>query len=356
MLGVCDDSSRFICCHHLRRCPFDCRFCLCSVVKVQTSDLLFWVVPLVLFVVATLCAAFVRITNSNLLVSKRNSIGMIVLASFPVGLLTWNVITRAIPVGGMNLASHFEISVIACVLFAASAFAAFAALRFSQKEAEGAGAQIEGGLQPGSSEAWSVIAAEHGLSTRETEVAALTASGETSDSIAVKLQIKAPTVRSYQQRIYRKMGISNREELLALGLAESAVNGKAKNEDWSIPSNFANRMQRKLASSSRLPESCWPSPSLFHLGKYLRGEWDGRCYSAQGSASHSRELHSSPWMQRTCIFGEVPKSLLLLRVLRLYRQCPLLCIRWSYCSGLASGTLADSLQPLSQEACFSPCL
>lgn len=202
-----------------------------SVVKVQTSDLLFWVVPLALFVVATLCAAFVQITNSNLLVSKRNSIGMIVLASFPAGLLTWNVFTRAIPVGGMNLASHFEISVIACVLFAASAFAAFAALRFSQKEAEGAGAQIEGGLQPGTSEAWSVIAAEHGLSIRETEVAALTASGETSDSIAVKLQIKAPTVRSYQQRIYRKMGISNREELLALGLAESAVNDKAKNED-----------------------------------------------------------------------------------------------------------------------------
>ena len=211
--------------------PFVAKGTNASVVKVQTSDLLFWVVPLALFVVATLCAAFARITSSNLLVSKRNTIGMIVLASFPVGLLTWNVFTRAIPGGGMNLASHFEISVIACVLFAASAFAAFAALRFSQKEAEGAGAQIESGLQPGSSEAWSVIAAEHGLSTRETEVAALTASGGTSDSIAVKLQIKAPTVRSYQQRIYRKMGISNREELLALGLAESALNDKAKDED-----------------------------------------------------------------------------------------------------------------------------
>ena len=145
--------------------------------KVQTPALLFWTVPLALFIVAILCAAFVRIVNSGLPASKRNIIGAIVLASFPVGLLTWNVFTRAIPVGGMNLASHFEISVIACVLFAVGAFAAFTALRFSRKVTEGAGVRVEGGSQPGLSEAWSAIAAEHGLSAREVEVAALTVLG-----------------------------------------------------------------------------------------------------------------------------------------------------------------------------------
>ena len=171
--------------------PFVAKGANASVAKVQTSALLLWTVPLALFVVVTLCIALIRIANRNLPASKRQIAGTIVLVSFPVGLLTWNIVTRAIPVGGMNLADHVGISVIACILFILGVLAVFAALRSLQKEAEGADAQLEGKPQPGLSEVWSVVAAEHGLSMREIEVAALTASGETSDSIAARLQIKA---------------------------------------------------------------------------------------------------------------------------------------------------------------------
>lgn len=213
--------------------PFVAKDADALIVKVQTSALLLWVVPLASFVVAVLCAAFSRIANRNLPTSKRKIAGTAILASFPVGLLTWNVVTRAIPVGGMNLAGHVGVSVVACVFFVLSACAVFAVLRFSQKKAEDAGAQVEGGPQSGLLEAWLEIAAKYELSPREAEVAALTASGETSGSIAAKLQIKAPTVRSYQQRVYRKANISSREELLALGLAESTAKNGAKSESSS---------------------------------------------------------------------------------------------------------------------------
>lgn len=210
--------------------PFVAKGADASIAEVRTSALLLWVVPLALFVVAILCLVSARIVNGNLS-AKRRIAGVVSLSSFPVGLLTWNVITRAIPVGGMNLASHVEISVIACILFVLGVCVAFASLRFFQKETEDAGAQIEGEPQSGLPEAWLAIAAEHGLSEREAEVAVLTASGATSDSIAVKLQIKAPTVRSYQRRIYRKMGISSREGLLALGFAGSIAKDRAKSEN-----------------------------------------------------------------------------------------------------------------------------
>lgn len=210
--------------------PFVAKGADASIAEVRTSALLLWVVPLALFVVAILCLVSARIVNGNL-PAKRRIAGVVSLSSFPVGLLTWNVITRAIPIGGMNLASHVEISVIACILFVLGVCVAFASLRFFQKETEDAGAQIEGEPQSGLSEAWLAIAVEHGLSEREAEVAVLTASGATSDSIAVKLQIKAPTVRSYQRRIYRKMGISSREGLLALGFAGSIAKDGAKSEN-----------------------------------------------------------------------------------------------------------------------------
>lgn len=211
--------------------PFVAKGANALVVKVQTSALLLWVIPLALFVVTVLCVAFARASNCSLSANKRKTAGAIVLASFPIGLLTWNIVTRAIPVGGMNLANHVETSIIACVLFVLAVCAAFAALRFFRKKVGSTGVQIEGESQPDLSETWSEIAAKYGLSAREAEVAALTASGESSDSIAVKLQIKAPTVRSYQQRVYRKMGISSREGLLTLGPAKTVAKDDAKDEN-----------------------------------------------------------------------------------------------------------------------------
>lgn len=209
--------------------PFMAKGADASVASVQTSVLLLWVITFFLLAIAALCATFIQAANWNPL-AKRRTVGTIVLSSFPIGLLTWNIVTRVIPVGGMNLVNHAETSIIACILFVFGAFSIFVALHFLRRETESSGDRIEGGSQTGLPETWLAIAAEHDLSPREAEVAALTISGETSDSIAVKLQIKAPTVRSYQQRIYRKMGISGREELLALGSAESTSKNGAKTE------------------------------------------------------------------------------------------------------------------------------
>ena len=58
------------------------------------------------------------------------------------------------------------------------------------------------------------VAREAGLSARETEVFMLLAKGRGIEHIQNKLYISGHTVKTHTYNIYKKMGISSREELL----------------------------------------------------------------------------------------------------------------------------------------------
>lgn len=60
----------------------------------------------------------------------------------------------------------------------------------------------------------STLAEGYGLSSREAEVFALLAKGRTAEHIGKQLYVSENTVRSHIQRIYRKMGVHSRQELL----------------------------------------------------------------------------------------------------------------------------------------------
>lgn len=60
------------------------------------------------------------------------------------------------------------------------------------------------------------LASEHGLTERETEILGYLARGFTSTYIASSLLISANTVRTHMYNMYRKLGVTSREELLAL--------------------------------------------------------------------------------------------------------------------------------------------
>lgn len=63
---------------------------------------------------------------------------------------------------------------------------------------------------------FSDIAKEFGLSKRETEVFCLLAKGRDTAYIQEKLFISSGTVCSHRDRIYRKLGIHSKQELLDL--------------------------------------------------------------------------------------------------------------------------------------------
>ena len=69
-----------------------------------------------------------------------------------------------------------------------------------------------------------ILAQEHELTARESEIFALTARGHSSTFIAEQLFISASTVRFHQQNIYRKLDVHSRQELLALVNEENDVN------------------------------------------------------------------------------------------------------------------------------------
>ena len=60
------------------------------------------------------------------------------------------------------------------------------------------------------------ILATYPLAPRELEISAAYAEGGTSSEIAQRLGIKPSTVRATMQRAYKKLGVANREEFLAL--------------------------------------------------------------------------------------------------------------------------------------------
>ena len=61
------------------------------------------------------------------------------------------------------------------------------------------------------------------LSTREAEVLAWVAQGESVDGVAQRLCIHRETVRSHLQRIYRKLGVRDRSGAVAVAWKEGLV-------------------------------------------------------------------------------------------------------------------------------------
>jgi two-component system response regulator NreC len=62
-----------------------------------------------------------------------------------------------------------------------------------------------------------------GLSPRENEVLRLIALGHTSAEIAAKLQLSRRTVESHRIRIYRKLGLTTRAQLVQFALARRLI-------------------------------------------------------------------------------------------------------------------------------------
>ncbi|HJF65740.1 MAG TPA: helix-turn-helix transcriptional regulator [Slackia equolifaciens] len=60
------------------------------------------------------------------------------------------------------------------------------------------------------------VAEEYGLSSRETEVMELLGRGRTGSAIADELFISENTVRTHIKRIYAKVGVGKKQELLAV--------------------------------------------------------------------------------------------------------------------------------------------
>jgi DNA-binding CsgD family transcriptional regulator len=74
---------------------------------------------------------------------------------------------------------------------------------------------------PLSTSHWSAIVQEMGLSYRQAQIAELMARGAQLKEIAALLKISISTVRTQQARIYAKLGVSGRGELLIQILALS---------------------------------------------------------------------------------------------------------------------------------------
>ena len=74
-------------------------------------------------------------------------------------------------------------------------------------------------IQKGDLEAKQAPAALDGLSPREVQVLRMVAEGKTSKEIAVALDLKEQTVRSYRKTMMKKLGVNNVAGLTQLALS-----------------------------------------------------------------------------------------------------------------------------------------
>ncbi len=61
---------------------------------------------------------------------------------------------------------------------------------------------------------WNSLIEHLSLPERQTEILTLLLLGESDKEIAQKLAISVPTIRTHLQRIYRRLGVSNRTSLV----------------------------------------------------------------------------------------------------------------------------------------------
>lgn len=127
------------------------------------------------------------------------------------------------PFMGEPLVKALCLMLLAAYLLALTLSATRASARAQGAARAPGGVLGEGTAQPASADTAALVrdrlralAADAGLSPREEEVFLYLARGHGSAYIAEALTVSADTVKTHAKRIYRKLGVASREELLAL--------------------------------------------------------------------------------------------------------------------------------------------
>ncbi|MCI8469437.1 MAG: helix-turn-helix transcriptional regulator [Eggerthellaceae bacterium] len=145
------------------------------------------------------------------------------LSAVALGALSWNAVTRITLVGAHAAGA-------AALAAGVSALAALGAAILLRRRARGAAcddvrASAEDACVTRAAAFLDGLAAERGcsLAERERDCAALMLAGLTSGDAADRLTLSASTVRSYQQRAYRKLGVADASELRRLFSGPAAL-------------------------------------------------------------------------------------------------------------------------------------
>ena len=123
------------------------------------------------------------------------------------------LLTRVLPHNPTWAPAFKAALVLSLVGIVSTLFQRFASMRNEQEEHFPARQTSDVEAKPLTAEE---ILATYPLAPRELEISAAYAEGGTSSEIAQRLGIKPPTVRATMQRAYKKLGVANREEFLAL--------------------------------------------------------------------------------------------------------------------------------------------
>jgi len=153
------------------------------------------------------------------------------------------LLTRVLPYNPTWAPAYKAALVLSLAGIVAALFQRFASMRNEQEEHSPA-------RQTNDAEAKSLTAEEilaaYPLAPRELEISAAYAEGGTSSEIAQRLGIKPSTVRATMQRAYKKLGVANREEFLAL---------TAPAETTRTPTQHGNTTPHGDSKPEGLPES-----------------------------------------------------------------------------------------------------
>ncbi len=90
-----------------------------------------------------------------------------------------------------------------------------------------------------STEAWNTVGASLKLSPRELEISRCILADQTEAAIALTLGISANTVRTHTERLYRKLGVQSRVELLVRIITHFL--SLTANPDCDLPPICSNR-------------------------------------------------------------------------------------------------------------------
>lgn len=134
----------------------------------------------------------------------------------PLNMLMLIVIGTALPVmlqfgdAAVTTSAHGIILALAFVLVAA-AFVFF--IRYAPTITE---AVLDSAKSTSNYETLSEVAREHGLTARETEIALLVSQGYSAKTIAEMLYVSPETIRTHTKRIYRKLGVHSKDDVIRL--------------------------------------------------------------------------------------------------------------------------------------------
>ena len=153
------------------------------------------------------------------------------------------LLTRVLPYNPTWAPAYKAALVLSLAGIVAALFQRFASMRNEQEEHSPA--RQTNDVEAKSLTAEEILAA-YPLAPRELEISAAYAEGGTSSEIAQRLGIKPSTVRATMQRAYKKLGVANREEFLAL---------TAPAETTRTPTQHGNTTPHGDSKPEGLPES-----------------------------------------------------------------------------------------------------